>query len=154
MLNELIGIHPPMLELIHKMTNTILNLAEVGNVIIIGRGSQIITSHLKNSCRIRLVAPLGDRINNLQKNKVISNDWAKKYLVKEDKNRKVFLSKTFRKDIDDPTLYHALINVSSFTDRELARYIVGLIKCKYPIKHSQADKRKVSLKRNINYSKV
>ena len=49
MLNELLGIHPPILQLVKNMIRTVLNLGELGNVILVGRGSNIITSHLKNS---------------------------------------------------------------------------------------------------------
>jgi cytidylate kinase len=150
MLNELLGIHPPMLELIHKMTNTILNLAETGNVILIGRGSNVITSHLKNVYHIRLVAPLDVRINKLLKNKDITKDWARKELLREEQNRKDFLFKTFRKDIDDPILYHTIINVSLFSIDELAGNIIEIIKCKHPTKQSQWSKRKILSKGTIN----
>ena len=63
MLNELLGIHPPIRKLIHKMASTILNLAEIGNVILIGRGANVISANLKNAYHVRLVAPLEERIN-------------------------------------------------------------------------------------------
>lgn len=140
MLNELLGIHPPILKLIHKMANTVLNLAQYGYIILIGRGSNVITSELKNSYHIRLVAPLEIRIHNLQKSKDITKEWAKKILLREDENRRDFLSRTFRKDIDDPLLYNNIINISRFTCDELVGTIAEVVKLKYPKSNRDINK--------------
>lgn len=136
MFNELLGVHPPMLELIHKMTNTIQNLAEVGNVILIGRGSNIVTSKFNNAYHIRLVAPLDWRIKKLQLSKNIEKDWAKNILLREDKNRKDFLYRTFKKDIENPLLYHTVINTSLLSFEDLVNGIVQLVKSKFPKNNS------------------
>lgn len=133
MLNELLKIHPPILELIHKMSKTILNLAEIGNVIIIGRGSNIITSHLKNAVHIRLIAPLNYRAEQFQKGKNISKELAKKILTSVDKNRIDFLYRTFKKNIDDPLNYQAVFNVSFFSWYELTDIIVKIVLTQIPI---------------------
>lgn len=98
MLNELMGIHPPIMKLVHKMANTILNLAEIGNVILIGRGSNVITSHLKNAFHIRLVAPIDYRVKLMQESKDISKEQAKTEIIKEDSNRRDFLFRTFKRN--------------------------------------------------------
>ena len=46
-----------MLVLVHKTAKTILQLAEMGNVIIIGRGANVVTAHMNNIFHVRLVAP-------------------------------------------------------------------------------------------------
>ena len=45
---ELLGLKPAEWTLVHKTTDTILQLARMGNAVIVGRGSNIITSKLKN----------------------------------------------------------------------------------------------------------
>lgn len=85
MLNELLGIHPPLRKLFKDMMKTVLNLAEFGNVILVGRGSNIITAHLKNSYHIRLVASLDYRIANLSKLMKIKSDETRKIIIKEEK---------------------------------------------------------------------
>ena len=152
MLNELMGIHPPILKLVHKMVSTILNLAEIGNVILVGRGSNVITSHLKNTYHIRLVAPLDQRIKHLQKSRDIKKEWAKKILLRGDENRKDFLLRTFRKDIDDPLLYHSTINVSLFSFDELVNSIVEAVWSKHPIIKSPITER-VKLLKEIKINK-
>jgi len=146
MLNELLGIHPPILELIHRMSKTILNLAEIGNVILIGRGSNVISSHLKNTLNIRLIAPLEYRIIELQRKNNMTRDWANKILLREDKNRKDFLYRTFKKNINDPTIYHTVINCSLFNLDELVEYIVDLVKIKNPHRKEMKENNSLSLK--------
>jgi len=146
------GIHPPILKLVHKMASTILNLAEIGNVILIGRGSNVITSHLKNTYHIRLVAPLDQRIKHLQKSRDIKKEWAKNILLRGDENRKDFLLRTFRKDIDDPLLYHSTINVSLFSFDELVNSIVEAVRSKHPIIKSPITER-VKLLKEIKINK-
>ena len=133
MLNELLGIHPPIMELIHRMTRTILNLAEFGNVILVGRGSNLITSHLSNAVHFRFISPLNKRIEDLQNRKNISRDWAQKIIMKEDENRKGFLQRVFKKDIDDPAIYHAVINLSKYSEKELISTIETIVKNKLPV---------------------
>ncbi|MCW8848741.1 MAG: cytidylate kinase-like family protein [Melioribacteraceae bacterium] len=133
MFNELLGIHPPIIKLVRQMMDTILNLAEFGHLILIGRGSNIVTSHLNNSYHIRLVAPFENRIKCIQKSKNLNKDLAKKMVLKEDHNRKDYLYRTFKKNIDDPLLYNMIINTSQFSFDDLIKSIFEAVKTKYPI---------------------
>jgi cytidylate kinase len=150
MLNELLGIHPPIMELVHKMARTILNLAEFGNVIIIGRGSNLITNHLSNTVHFRFIAPLNKRNEDLQKSKNISRDWAQKIIIKEDENRKGFLNRVFKKDIDDPTIYHAVINMSKYSENELVKIIESIVKNKVPVKKNLRVPAEITESTKIN----
>ena len=131
-LNELLGIHPPIIKLIHQMMDTIINLAEFGHIILIGRGSNLITSHLNNSYHIRLVAPFENRIKCVQKSKNVTQDMAKKMLFKEDQNRKDYLFKTFKKNIDDPLFYNLTINTAKYSFGDLVKTIFEAVKTKFP----------------------
>lgn len=133
MLNELLGIHPPFLELIHKMSKTIYKLAEFGNVIIVGRGANMITAQLKNSFHIRLISPLSNRISDLEAKEGITKEKAKKIILQEDKNRKDYFRRNFRRDIDDPEIYNMIINMSYFNHTEIVESIKKLIKTKFPL---------------------
>ena len=42
-MDELFGLHPPSWTLVRQAADTILHLAELGNVILIGRGANVIT---------------------------------------------------------------------------------------------------------------
>ena len=145
MLNELLGIHPPLHKLFKDMMRTVLNLAEFGNVILVGRGSNIITAHLKNSYHIRLVASLDYRIANLSKIMKIKSDEARKIIIKEEKNRKDFIFKNFHQNLENPLLYNITIDIEKFTFGELFEQINKSVQLKFP-KSEIIPKQKVPFK--------
>ena len=55
MVEELLGLHPPAWRLVQHTTKTILRLAGLGRVILVGRGGSVITARLPNVFRVRLV---------------------------------------------------------------------------------------------------
>ena len=57
-MEELFGLHPPSWLLVRKVTETILHLAELGNVILIGRGAAVITANLDHVFHVRLIGSL------------------------------------------------------------------------------------------------
>ncbi len=115
---------PPKWFLIHKTTETILKLAQTGNVIIIGRAANIITEKLKNTFHVRLIAPVEDRIKRVQEVHNKSKEEAINYIKKEDANRKNYVSANFHKDVTNPLLYHLVLN-TSLAGYDLTAEIIG-----------------------------
>ena len=56
------GLHPSSWTLVQQTNATILQLAQMGNVILVGRGATVITSKLNNVFHVRLVGSLEKRI--------------------------------------------------------------------------------------------
>lgn len=131
-MNELLGVHPPLMKLYHKTTETILHLAHIGNCIIIGRGANIITASLKNAYHVRLVAPLELRIKNVQEFYGNTKAEAVAFVKKEDAKRNVFIKDHFNKNTEDPLLYHFIINTGSFSLDEVAKIIAESVRIKFP----------------------
>lgn len=132
MLNELLKVHPPILKLLHKTSSTIFKLAEMGNVIIVGRGGNLVTAGLKNTFHIRLVAPLNRRIEEVQRIFDISKKDAEKMIAHEDKARAEYFQNHFHKDIDDPLLYHAVINIGLYDFDMLINTISEMVTIRFP----------------------
>ena len=133
MLGELLKVHPPILKLLHKTSSTIFKLAELGNVIIVGRGGNLVTAGLKNTFHIRLVAPQNRRIDEVQKILDISKKDAEKMINHEDKIREEYFQKHFHKDINDPLLYHVVLNVDNFEIDTLIKIIAEMVILKFPM---------------------
>ena len=123
MMNELFGIHPSPIKLVHKTAKTILQLAEIGNVIIIGRAANIITRKMPNTYHVRIIAPLYIRINNVREYFNIDKDEAIKFIEREDKKRKEYVEHYYSKNIADPTLYDLVINAEKHQPEEIAQII-------------------------------
>ena len=107
---DLLQTYPPSRTVVRQTTETILKLASVGNVILIGRGGNVITARLPNIFHVRLVAPLEERIEHSHKSYGMTKAEARKFCLREDLGRKRYLKKYFNADINDPLLYHLIIN--------------------------------------------
>jgi len=109
-LEQLFGLHPSEHKLIQKISDTILHLSHLGNVVLVGRGSNIITRNVNKGLHIKLVSSMDSRIEIVRKYFKMSKNSAIKLIHKEDKDRAAYIKKYFTKDIDDPFLYSLVIN--------------------------------------------
>lgn len=132
--SELLGVRPSEWTIVHKTTEIILQLARYGKTIIVGRGSNIITSKMPNCFHVRLVAPLDNRLKHVQEVFGFSKSQAMEYITKEDASRKKYLKSHFFRDPDDVSLYHLVINTGKFNYQESAEIIADAIIRKYPKK--------------------
>jgi cytidylate kinase len=126
-MDELFGLHPPSWTLVHKTAETILHLAELGNVILIGRGATVITSKLDYVFHVRLVGSFEKRVKYMQESEHLSAQTARALVRHDDLGRARFLKKYFGKDIDDPLVYHLIINTDLVSFDEAARMIADQV---------------------------
>jgi hypothetical protein len=122
-MDELFGLHPPSWTLVRQVADTILHLVELGNVIIVGRGGQIITRHLDFVLHVRLVGSFERRLEHVRAYYNLSQKDAENFIHLEDRGRRRYLKKYFGKDIDDPLLYHLVINTDVVTFDQTSRII-------------------------------
>jgi hypothetical protein len=127
----LLGLHPSQWTLLHKMTESILQLARMGKVIIVGRGANIITAKLKNSFHVRLVAPLHNRVNHIMTIENISEKEAEAFVKQKDKARREYVKSSFSKNIEDLEMYHIVVNTGLMSYQESAEIIAGAVMKKF-----------------------
>jgi len=88
-------------------------IAAKGHSIMIGRGSSLITSGMKNGFHIRLVAPLQWRINYFKDHYPERTDLANESaFLLIDQQREGFVKKYLSSDLTDPSHYHLTINTA------------------------------------------
>jgi cytidylate kinase len=126
-MDELFGLHPPSWTLVRQTAETILRLASLGNVILIGRGAAIITAKLDHVFNVRLVGSLEKRVRRFQEANHLSAKEAMERVHKEDLGRRRYLKKYFDKDIDDPLLYHLVINTDLVPYEQAARMVADAV---------------------------
>jgi cytidylate kinase len=108
--NELFDIRPPSWELVQQTAETMLRLAHLGKVILIGRGANLVTGRLPNVLHVRLVAPIEQRIAHMQELRKLDRKAATASVRREDRERARYLKKYFKADAENPLLYHLVIN--------------------------------------------
>jgi hypothetical protein len=119
-IQEMFGLHPPFWTLVRLTAETILHLAEQGNVILIGRGANLVTSQLQHVFHVRLVGSLDNRVAHIQEIRGVGKKEALELVRKEDSGRRRYLKKYFNRELDDPLLYDLVINTDSMSYEDAA----------------------------------
>jgi cytidylate kinase len=122
-LADIFGVHPPTQKVVQQTAETILQLAELGSAILIGRAGNIVTAKLPNVLHVRLVAPLDDRIERICRDDNKSPDEARRFCIEEEQARARYVKTYFHADINDALLYHLVINTSRVGCENAARII-------------------------------
>jgi hypothetical protein len=123
MVEELLGLHPPSWTLLRQTTETVLRLAQLGNVILVGRGANVITGRLENVFHVRLVGSVEQRVQLVEEYYQLSRKAALQFLQKEDRGRQRYLKRYFGKNVDDPLLYHMTLNTDRISYQDATRLI-------------------------------
>ncbi len=126
-LEEILGLHPPKEVLVHKMSETILQLARLGYVILVGRGANIITRKLPNGVHVRLVGSFEKRVAHMEEYLRLNEREARDYVIKEEHERRDYIKRFFQKDITDPSLYDMVINTDTVPLENAVRVIGDMV---------------------------
>jgi hypothetical protein len=110
----------------HRLVKTILALGSHGECVIVGRGSPFILP-AETTLRVRLVAPLEDRIQAIRSRQVSSHQEATRQLEALELERNSFVQNHFSKDPADPRHYDLVLNSSRFGVGECAELIIAAL---------------------------
>jgi len=88
----------------------VLSLAEHGNVIIVGRGSSIITQPLKNCFHFRMFASPEFKIHSIARRLGIETEEAERIIARQQKQRDNFIRDFLDRDAHDLGFYHLMFN--------------------------------------------
>ena len=122
-LADIFGVRPTSQTLVQQTAETILKFAALGSVIIVGRAGNIVTEKMPRVLHVRLVAPLDDRIERICRDDHKSPAAARKFCVEEESARARYVKTYYNADINDPLLYHLVINTSRVGCEHAARLI-------------------------------
>ena len=122
-MEEILGLHPPSWTLANQTMETILKLAELGNVILVGRAATVITARFNHVLHVRLVGSLERRISRVQEHLGLGHKAALEFIRKADRGRQRYLRTHLRADIEDPLLYDLIVNTDRFALDAVARLI-------------------------------
>ncbi|MBI4302204.1 MAG: cytidylate kinase-like family protein [Chloroflexi bacterium] len=105
------------------ITVVIKDLAETGNVVIIGRGGQVILREHPTALHVRVVAPFIVRVERIIERERVDREGAEKMVHEGDRNIAAYIRKFFKVDINDPALYDIIVNTAKRPYGVLARGI-------------------------------
>ena len=129
---ELLGLHPPLWELNQHVYETLIHLANIGGVILVGRGAHIVTRKLKYGFHLRLVGSLENRAKRAALFYKMALPQAQNFVEHEDKARRLWVKDNFNEDIDNPTRYHLTINTDNLSMEDAASMVGSYLQKRYP----------------------
>jgi cytidylate kinase len=108
---------------IETFTTIIEDLADRGDILVVGRGSQVILRERRDALHVCCTAPLEFRVRAIAVRDGASEDEAARTVQESDKNRAAFHRKYFKANVDDPCLYDLVIGTARFSQEEVAELI-------------------------------
>jgi cytidylate kinase len=123
-----------MLTLVRK---AILSAHTSGQMVILGRGSQVLLKDQANVLHIRIIAPIEDRIQRVKEElkqskhsfeaKVEIRREAQDLIRQRDEASADYLKQYYQVDWADPGLYHAVLNTGRLSLERATKIIVDLV---------------------------
>lgn len=126
----LLGLNPPAsaVESYNQAVQAVMReLADAGNVVIVGRAGQIILRSRPGVLHVRVVAPEAVRAGRVARHQGISLDAALAQVQASDHNRREYLKRFHHCRWDDPDLYDLVINTARITVEAAAEIICSAV---------------------------
>jgi cytidylate kinase len=112
-----------------KFTQTVMeNLYNKGNVVLVGRGSQVFLSDRPGCLHLKISAPLDYRIKRVMEKKGITEKEAKDVIHKRDKARSSYIRDFYQQDWNDVSLYHLIVNTAKMKTEAIVATVKEAIK--------------------------
>lgn len=124
-IGEIVGLHPSLWDLVQKTNETSRQLAQRGQVILVGRGANFATAGMPGGLHVRLVASVEHRAKYLARLYNISEAEALIHNAKCDAARRRYVKTNFNAEVDDPAAYDLVINTGRVTLPEAAKLIAA-----------------------------
>jgi cytidylate kinase len=122
-IEELLGLHPSPYDQVRQTAETIVRLSQMGRVILVGRGGQALLANLPQALHVRLTGSKNRRAQHLSEYYHLSPSAALEMLEREDAAQRRYLRTHYHSDIDDPLLYHMVIDTDRLSSEDVATMI-------------------------------
>ena len=112
------------------MTGIIRELAARGNVVILGRGSQMLLADMPRALHVLCVAPRKLRANRLAERDELGLEEALRRTAESDRARCAFYKKFWHVEVEDPKLYDLTIDTARLSYDIATQVIVAAARAK------------------------
>jgi cytidylate kinase len=97
-------------QFLHLIQMVIFDYARRGNIVIVGRGGQILMRDLPGVLHLRVVAPFSDRVRRIAEQENVDEKHAVRMIRRNDRDSAGYVRFFFDEDWEDPTLYDLVLN--------------------------------------------
>jgi cytidylate kinase len=110
----------------------IVDLASKQSMVLVGRGGQAILRDSPRALHVLLICPQGLRASRIAEREGMSMEEAMQRVAESDRARIAFHKKYFKIDVDDPRLYHMVLNTSRFSYEDGAAVLLTASRLQAP----------------------
>ena len=104
------------------MRQVIMDLAKGGNVVIVGRGGQVILKDIA-TLKARIIASFDTRVRRVMEREGLGKEAAEKLIREIERSRAGYLRKFYKADVDNSLLYDLNLNTDNLTVEQGARIV-------------------------------
>lgn len=130
---DLLGLRPSVKD-VHAYHDAVremmFELAELGDVVIVGRAGQAILRGVPGVLHVRLYAPLDLRVQRIVEQQHQTPEAARNQVLASDQSRKRYLRRYYQSGWDDPDLYDVMINTAHLAPHAAAGVICEALRQK------------------------
>ncbi len=130
---NLLGLKPSTADMqayLSAVRTVMEELADAGNVVIVGRAGQIILANRPGTLHVRVTAPVSVRVERLEQRQGISMEAARAQIDASDRYHQNYFKRYYKLPWDGPGLYDLVINTAQLNIEDAAEIIcIALGKC-------------------------
>ena len=115
--------HAEETEVFTHMRAVMRGFARRGHCVLVGRGGVFAAQDLPNCIHLRLVAPYEFRLQKIMKSHQMDRSEAEKYIFLHQQQREDFVRRFAEGQIDNPLMYHLVINNSRMPIENIAQLV-------------------------------
>jgi osmotically-inducible protein OsmY len=119
------------------------DLAGEGDVILFGRGAQVVLQELRGVLRVRIVAPLETRVERFAERHGVSRDEAREYVVRHTQQRRALIQNIYNVNLADWALYDLIVNTKDMTADDGAHILTAAVEKMQPVSEEAALKARL-----------
>ncbi len=109
-----------------KVTSDVISeIAAAGNVVIAGRGSNIILREMPNALHVGLISSMDVRVQRIIQREQLSEEGAVRYIQENDRARIAYFKRFFDVDPQEARHYHQVLNTDMLTIDQATEIIVA-----------------------------
>jgi cytidylate kinase len=113
---------------IEAITSVLKGLYQAGNVVIIGRGANVILADAPGIIHVGMLSPLEVRMATIMEREHLTRKEAEAYAEEVEQARVKFFRKFFQVNPNDPSLYHLMLNLGQMRLETAAEVIAHAAK--------------------------
>ncbi|MGD8352703.1 MAG: cytidylate kinase family protein [Pseudomonadota bacterium] len=115
--------------------------ATKNNVVLMGRGGNWMFSDVPHALRVRIMAPMETRIENVVKKEAVDRETAREMLEDGDRERSAYLKAIYHKDWTKAKYYDIVFDTGNLSEDEVVKMIIDELQARDKMFTPQAEEQ-------------